>query len=338
MSERPLIGLTMGDPAGIGPELCLRALNDGTIRELCIPVLFGDPGVLRLVASATGQKPEFHAVSAQEIERGSSNWSEPLVVACSELAHNEVVPGRVSPKCGMASFSYVELAIRAALAGKISAVVTAPIHKEAWRLAGINYPGHTEAFTVLTGASRTCMMQTSDELTVTMVTTHVGYADVPKLLSVQRIIDVLELTAHAIRTMKRRDPSLGVCGLNPHAGEHGLFGQSEEERIIAPAIERARSEGIAVEGPLPPDAAFLPHVRKRFDAIVCMYHDQGHIPFKMLAFETGVNVTLGLPIVRTSVDHGTAFDIAWKGVASSGSLFAAIKIALRLIGGRPRYQ
>jgi 4-hydroxythreonine-4-phosphate dehydrogenase len=174
------------------------------------------------------------------------------------------------------------------------------------------------------------MMLTSDVLTVSMVTTHIGFSQVPSRMSVERIYDVIALTAAAMERIKNRAARLGVCGLNPHSGEHGLFGEREEERLIVPAIEKARTAGIQVEGPIPPDTAFVPHQRQKYDAIVCQYHDQGHIPFKMLAFDKGVNVTLGLPIVRTSVDHGTAFDIAWKGVASPESLFEAIRAAIRL--------
>ena len=243
-------------------------------------------------------------------------------------------PARVSAACGQAAYGYIEQAIRAALAKKIDGVVTAPIHKEALRLSGVDYPGHTEIFTALTGAKRSCMMLYSDKITVSMVTTHVGYHEVPGKLSVERVLNTIELTAEAIRWMLRRTPRIGVCGLNPHAGEHGLFGQGEEEQFVVPAVAEARKQGIDATGPLVPDAAFTEGVRKKFDAFVCLYHDQGHIPFKMLAFDTGVNLTLGLPIIRTSVDHGTAFDIAWQGKADPTSLFSAIRIATQLAAGR----
>jgi 4-hydroxythreonine-4-phosphate dehydrogenase len=174
------------------------------------------------------------------------------------------------------------------------------------------------------------MMLTSSELTCSFVTVHVGYAEVPRLLNVQRILDVIELTADALRRMRGREPRLMVCGLNPHAGEHGLFGEREEERFIVPAIAAARERGISIEGPLPPDTAFLPERRRATDAFICMNHDQGHIPLKALAFDSAVNLTLGLPVVRTSVDHGTAFDIAWQGKASPNSLIAAVQLATRL--------
>ncbi len=177
------------------------------------------------------------------------------------------------------------------------------------------------------------MMQYSEELTCTFVTVHVGYAEVPKCLTQERILDVIELTAEGLERIRGRKPVILVCGLNPHAGEHGLFGDREEERIIQPAVEQARARGIHVEGPVPPDTAFLAGRRRTTDAVVCMYHDQGHIPIKALAFESAVNTTLGLPIIRTSVDHGTALDIAWRGEANPSSLFSAVRLAVRLAGG-----
>jgi 4-hydroxythreonine-4-phosphate dehydrogenase len=262
--------------------------------------------------------------------------TEALVVDCGAVDGLSVNSGVISAGCGKAAFAYIEQAIRAALAGRIEGVVTAPINKEALRMAGVPYPGHTEIFAALTGARRSCMMLHSEALTVSMVTTHIGYHEVPKKLSVERVLNVIELTAQAMKQILRREPRLGVCGLNPHAGEHGLFGQREEEKFIAPAVKRARQKGIQVEGTLVPDAAFTTNVRKKYDAIVTLYHDQGHIPFKMLAFDTGVNLTLGLPIIRTSVDHGTAFDIAWQGKADPTSLFSAIKIAADLAVGKKK--
>ena len=176
----------------------------------------------------------------------------------------------------------------------------------------------------------------SDKITVSMVTTHIGYQEVPKKLSVERVLNVIELTAQAMKQILVRAPRIGVCGLNPHAGEHGLFGRHEEEKFVEPAVKLAQKKKINAVGPLVPDAAFTTNVRKKFDAIVTLYHDQGHIPFKMLAFDTGVNITLGLPIIRTSVDHGTAFDIAWQGRADSTSLFSAIQVAAEMANGRTR--
>jgi 4-hydroxythreonine-4-phosphate dehydrogenase len=245
---------------------------------------------------------------------------------------DDLMPATVSAGSGRAAYDFIQAAIDAALAGEVAAVATAPINKAALRLAGISYPGHTEMFADRCHSKRWCMMQYSEEITCTFVTVHVGYTDVPRLLTTERILDVIELTAEALERIRGRRPRLAVCGLNPHAGEHGLFGTGEEERIVTPAIEAARARGIEVEGPVPPDSAFLPWKRKVTDAIVCLYHDQGHIPVKALAFESAVNTTLGLPIIRTSVDHGTAFDIAWQGKANPASLFSAVRLAVRLAG------
>jgi 4-hydroxythreonine-4-phosphate dehydrogenase len=316
----------MGDPAGIGPELCLRALQEPALRECCLPVVFGDAVVFDQLADR-GIAGSGIAHCSLEQWKALKDVPGPLIVDCGVMDLKALVPGRVSAACGRAAFEYIRHSIDAALSGRISGVVTAPIHKESLRLAGVPHPGHTEIFTALTGAKRSCMMLYSEALTVSMVTTHIGYAEVPQQLSMERVGDVIELTHQAMRGVLGREPRLALCGLNPHAGEHGLFGQNEEELILEPALKQVRAAGILVEGPLPPDTAFTASVRKRVDAIVTLYHDQGHIPFKMLAFDTGVNITLGLPIVRTSVDHGTAFDIAWKGIASPESLYSAVRVA-----------
>ncbi|MCJ7739679.1 MAG: 4-hydroxythreonine-4-phosphate dehydrogenase PdxA, partial [Anaerolineae bacterium] len=265
----------------------------------------------------------------------AASASGPAIVDCHAVSADAVRPGVVDARHGRAAYTYIETAIGAALAGRVDGVVTAPIHKEALHLSGVPYPGHTEIFAALSGAKRVCMMLASEEITVSFVTTHVGLVDVSGQLSVGRVLDVIELTSGAMARVVGRDPRIAVCGLNPHAGEHGLFGKGEEQHFVEPAIAAAHSNGIDVIGPLPPDAAFLPGVRSGVDAFVAMYHDQGHIPFKMLAFDTGVNVTLGLPIVRTSVDHGTAFDIAWMGKASPNSLYQAIQWATRLASAEP---
>ncbi|MFO1487890.1 MAG: 4-hydroxythreonine-4-phosphate dehydrogenase PdxA [Verrucomicrobiota bacterium] len=341
MNTKPVLGLTMGDPAGIGPEICLRALGEPSVLAECTPVLFGDVGVLKRVeAEITKRQGKSQTSLAAFRSVGLDEFNQlpavtgPLIVDCATIDADSIKPGAVSAACGRSGYLYIENAIRAAMARKIDGTVTAPIHKEALRLSGVNHPGHTEIFTALTGARRSCMMLYSDVLTVTMVTTHIGYYEVPGKLSVERILNVIELTAEAMSWMLRRAPRIGVCGLNPHAGEHGLFGQREEESFVAPAVAQARARGIDAQGPLVPDAAFTTGQRKKFDAIVTLYHDQGHIPFKMLAFDTGVNISLGLPIIRTSVDHGTAFDIAWQGVADPRSLYSAIQVATRMSAGR----
>lgn len=311
---RPRIAVTMGDPAGVGPELCLRLLRDQATLDHCAPVIYGDAGVLRRAAAHLG-------------------WPHPPADRVNDLGAIDAAgfePGRVSAACGAAAYAYFTRAIDDALAGRVAAVTTAPLNKESLHAAGVPFPGHTEILAARTNADRSCMMLTADAITCSLVTVHVGYRDVPGLLTTQRVLDTIELTAAALARIRGREPRLTVCGLNPHAGEHGLFGGREEERVITPAVEAARARGIAVTGPLPPDTAFLPKQRLATDGYVCMYHDQGLIPLKALAFEDAVNVTLGLPIVRTSVDHGTAFDIAWRGVADASSLLHATRLAVRL--------
>jgi 4-hydroxythreonine-4-phosphate dehydrogenase len=326
----------MGDPAGIGPEICARALREPAVLEQCVPVLFGDAGVLRRAEGATGADMGF-VMSREKFSR-LPEVHQPTVVDCRAIEAECVAPGVVGAECGRAAYQYIEAAIQSALRGHVAGVVTAPIHKEALALAGVPHPGHTEIFAALTGAKRSCMMLWSETIAVSMATTHIGYQDVPAKLSVERILNVIELTDSAMQRLLKRSPRIGVCGLNPHAGEHGLFGNREEERFVEPAVKEAREQGLDVHGPLVPDAAFTAGHRERFDVFVTLYHDQGHIPFKMLAFDTGVNITLGLPIIRTSVDHGTAFDIAWKGLANPGSLYSAIRVAVKLAadGARSR--
>jgi 4-phospho-D-threonate 3-dehydrogenase / 4-phospho-D-erythronate 3-dehydrogenase len=326
---KPIIAITMGDPAGVGPEVCLHALNHPEICGECTPVVFGDAAILARVATATGQA--LNALTVKRVE-DLVDLVHPAVVDLGDGSGGTVVPGTISDQTGRASFLYINAAIDAALAGRVAAVTTAPINKEALHRAGVRYPGHTEIFADRAGSKRWCMMQYSDEITCTFVTVHVGYSEVPALLTEARILEVIELSAEGLQRIRGRKARVVVCGLNPHAGEHGLFGNREEERIILPAIEQARARGIQVEGPLPPDTAFLPAKRRTTDVFVCMYHDQGHIPVKALAFDTAVNTTLGLPIIRTSVDHGTALDIAWQGRANPSSLFSAIRLAIRLAG------
>lgn len=334
MAKLPRVAITMGDPAGIGPELCLRLLRDERVRELCLPVVIGDAGVLRRVAKQLGWPEPEIVLTRSKWEHFGERASVPCVHDLNAIDAAAVEPGKVSAQCGQAAYDYFAFAIDEALAGRVDAIATGPLHKEALAAAGIPYPGHTEILAARTNAERSCMMLTSEAITCSLVTVHVGYRDVPALLTVESILDTIELTAEAMRRIRGRAPRLVVCGLNPHAGEHGLFGDREEERIITPAIEAARAKGIDVRGPLPPDTAFLPKYRESCDAYVCMYHDQGLIPLKALAFEDAVNVTLGLPIIRTSVDHGTAFDIAWKGLADVSSFVQAVKLAVKLAAPR----
>jgi 4-hydroxythreonine-4-phosphate dehydrogenase len=333
----------MGDPAGIGPEVCLKAVRrweqqaSGTTGDSrgggrFAPVVFGDADILRRVGAAAGLAVPPVATSLDKaMELAGTAGAAVLQI---ESLGQDFQPRVVSAGTGRASYDYIVAAIEAALGGRVRAIVTGPIHKEALRDAGIPFPGHTEIFETLTHSPRACMMLTSEALTCSFVTTHVGLCDVAGLINTQRVLDVLELTHEGMTKILGRPPRLVVCGLNPHAGESGLFGRREEELLISPAIAEGRRRGMEIEGPLPPDTAFLVGRRQRTDAFVCMYHDQGHIPLKALSFETAVNTTLGLPVVRTSVDHGTALDIAWqKFNADETSMLQAMRLAAKLATG-----
>jgi 4-hydroxythreonine-4-phosphate dehydrogenase len=334
------IGITMGDPAGVGPELCLRALREPALLRRCAPVVFGDAPVLRRAAERAGLPPPERVTPLAEWQGGGGEAggraAGALVVDCGAADAEAVTPGKADAAGGRAAAAYIEAAVRAALDRRVAGIATAPINKEALHMAGIPYPGHTEMLAAMTGARRFCMMMASRALRVSLATVHAAIAEVPSLLTRARIVEVIELTAEAMRRLGRARPVIAVCGLNPHAGEHGLFGR-EEADVVEPAVAEARSRGAEAVGPLPADTAFLPGRRREVDAYVVMYHDQGLIPFKALCFDKGVNVTLGLPIVRTSVDHGTAYDIAWTGQASPVSLFESVKWALRLARGFPEH-
>jgi 4-hydroxythreonine-4-phosphate dehydrogenase len=304
----------MGDPAGVGPELCLRLFTADAPAFEADLTIFGSDQVLNDVSLATG------------IPVGGDLYDFGPV--------DDLVPGHVSARTGAASHRYLTNAIDATLTGHFDGIVTGPISKEALALAGIAHAGHTEILVERTGADRHAMMLTAPDITCSLVTTHCALAEVAGLLTTDRILEVIELTAETMRQLRGRPPRLTILGLNPHAGEGGLFG-NEESAIIQPAVEAARAKGISITDPLPPDTAFLPARRAETDAYVCMYHDQGLIPLKTLAFDSAVNVTLGLPIVRTSVDHGTALDIAWDAVADPSSLYAAVELAAKL--ARPQH-
>lgn len=334
-SNKPIIGITMGDAAGIGPELCLQVLQSSEMLDCCRPVIFGNHSMLKRVGSECGIFCPGSAISADEWDGEVKD--DFLILDCIGLDSAKICCGKIQAECGSAAYDYISRGISAALSGKISAIVTAPIHKEALQLAGVPFHGHTEMLASQTGTKDYCMMLTSKAISVCLVTTHLAINAVPQEINEERILKVIELAAEAMMHMNYSSrafssnsaPSLTVCSLNPHSGENGIFG-NEENDLIVPAIKRARAAGYSVTGPLPPDTAFVKSQREKTDAYIVMYHDQGLIPFKMLAFDTGVNVTLGLPIIRTSVDHGTAFDIAWKGKASPTSMFEAIKTAVKL--------
>lgn len=328
--SKPLIAITMGDPAGVGPEICLQLLANESVREICTPVVFGDARMLSRCARQTGLPAPKRIISEIEWAERCGGVCEPAVLDVFGFDAGDFAPGVVSAKTGAAGYRYVEKSIEAALGGQVAAVATAPLNKEALHAAGIKYPGHTEMFAEKMSAARSCMTFFSAEMICSLVTVHIGYQDVVPALTTARIVDVIELTAEAVHRVRGKQPRIAVCGLNPHAGEHGLFGRGEEEDIIAPAIAAAREKGIDIEGPLPPDTAFIAAKRRSVDAYICMYHDQALIPLKALAFDTAVNTTLGLPVPRTSVDHGTACDIAWQGKANGRSLVEAVLLAAKM--------
>lgn len=305
-------GITLGDSSGIGPEILLKAF---AADQLPRPFqVFGDRAVLSYYNNKLALGLQVDALDVRDP---------------GLLQSSDVHPGQLSKQSGAAARQYVVNATKAALAGEITALVTLPINKEATQMTDPNFTGHTELIGELCGSDDVTIMLVSDQLIVTHVSTHVSLKTAIARAKKERVLKIIQLTGAAVSRL-RSNPRIAVAGLNPHAGENGLFGE-EEIKEIRPAVEQAIKEGIPVEGPLAPDTLFYLAVqKKKFDAVVCMYHDQGHIPLKLLDFEGGVNVALGLPIVRTSVDHGTAFDIAGKGVASTRSLLRAIELALRL--------
>ncbi|MDF1751383.1 MAG: 4-hydroxythreonine-4-phosphate dehydrogenase PdxA [Verrucomicrobiales bacterium] len=314
LKPKPRIAITMGDPAGVGPEVCLHLMARKDVREFCEPIIYGDLAVLDAVAEKTGL-PNVDLKGVRNFEA---------------IRLNEFEPGTVNSFTGNAGYTYVREAIEAALEGEIEGVATAPLNKEALHAAGIRFPGHTEIFAAKTGTDRFCMLQYSSIISCSFVTTHCGYIEVPTLMTIERIEEVIDLTREAFLRIRKKEPKMVVLGLNPHSGEHGLFGCKEEEEKIIPAMEICREKGCDLEGPLPPDTAFLKWRLETTDCFICMYHDQGHIPVKALAFDMAVNTTLGLPFPRTSVDHGTALDIAWQGKANPSSLFEAVKLNAKL--------
>ncbi len=318
-----LFGITPGDSSGIGPEVLLKAFRDGRIAYPV--VVYGDMEVLAFYNQELG-----YGLPLRRIRRCGDYAADSLnVLDHGILQRADVTPGKLNARSGQAAREYVVAATRAALAGEIAAMVTLPMNKEATQLTDPGFVGHTELIGAVCGVEDVTIMLASEQLIVTHVSTHCSLAEAIRRVRQPRLRTILKLTCDAVGRLIE-NPRIAVAGLNPHAGEHGLFGREEIEEI-RPAVEWAREQGMPVEGPLPPDTVFYLAVRrKQFDAIVCMYHDQGHVPLKLLDFEGGVNVALGLPIIRTSVDHGTAFDIAGQGLAQTDSFVKALEFAARL--------
>ncbi len=319
------LGITMGDPAGVGPEIVCKALASMPPPERARYTVYGSLEILRRADRLCATGLDF---ASDASSRGSVG-----VVDTPSPGIESVVPGTASAAGGAAAHAYVVAAVRAALAGEIQVIVTAPLNKAALNAAGHAFSGHTELLAHLTGRSGSYMLLASDVLSAIHVSTHVALADAVKRASAARVLATIRVGDAHFRRMGIARPRIAVAGLNPHCGEGGLFGNEEAEQI-APAIAAARGEGIDVAGPIPGDTVFHRAMKGEFDLVVAQYHDQGHIPTKLVAFETTVNVTLGLPIERTSVDHGTAYDIAWKGLARHENMLAAIAYARRIAGGR----
>jgi len=326
-ADRPIIAITMGDAAGIGPEIVVRALAHNAVYDTCRPVVVGDAGRL-LEAIDIVKEP----LTVRKIAGPADAVFAHGSIDCIDLG---LIPqglpfGQLSPTCGDAAYRYIERAAQLAMAGEVDALCTAPLNKEALHAGGHRYPGHTELLATLTGTPEVSMMLSSPTLKVIHVTTHIGLLDAIERIEPGLVERTIRRIHETLKASGIAAPRIGVCGINPHAGENGLFGRGEEEEKIMPAIEAVRSDGLDVAGPLPADTLFFRAARGDFDGVVAMYHDQGHGPVKVMGLEAGVNVTLGLPVIRTSVDHGTAFDIAGRGVADERSLLEALKQAVTL--------
>ena len=331
-TNKPVVGITMGDPAGIGPEISLMAYTDKSIAHIN-KVIIGNIAILKKVARRAGiSVGEFREIKdMDECVFLAGKGIDVIDIPFANLG--DLQPGKVQAIAGDAAFKYLTKGIEMALAGEIDGIATAPLNKEALHLAGHLYPGHTEILAHYTGTKDYAMLLYDEQLKVIHVTTHISLKEVVETLNKDRIYTVIKIAHNTLRELGYQKPRIAVAGLNPHAGEGGLFGD-EEEREIIPAVERAKADGIQVLGPIPPDTVFLKGKNGEYDIIVAMYHDQGHIPIKLLGFHTGVNITAGLPIIRTSVDHGTAFGRAWEGRAHSGSMIRAIFLCGKLAEGR----
>jgi 4-hydroxythreonine-4-phosphate dehydrogenase len=327
MDLPPLLAITMGDAAGVGPEIVALALTQERQQQRYRPLIIGSVDVLAHAGQLVGSPLAWRKVSTPTEAHFQPGTAD--VLDLGNLTWDEVTPGVVCPAAGRAAAEYVLKAGELALAGEVEAVVTAPLNKDAMRQGGYHYLGHTEILAELTGTPYCTTMLVSGELRVVHVTRHVPLSQVAQLISQERVLSTIIVTAESLRTLGLTQPRLAVAGLNPHNGEGGLLGREEIE-VIGPAVEAAQAQGIDVRGPFAPDSIFWRALRGEFDVVVAMYHDQGHIAIKVHGFERSVTVTLGLPIIRTSVDHGTAFDIAWRGEADPQSMIEALRLAAQM--------
>lgn len=338
MRALPVLAITMGDPASIGPEIGVKALLQEKIHAICRPLLVGDAAVFQQIIDKLQLKAKVNAVSKvadAKFEIGTIDVFDLNITDISKLEF-----GKIDAMCGEASFQAVKKAIELAIAGEVDGTVTGPINKKSINEAGHHYAGHTEIYAHYTGTKKYAMLLVEDHINVIHVSTHVSLRQACDLVKKERIIQVIELIVDGLKRLGKTNLKIGVAGLNPHSGDNGLFGTEDMEEIM-PAVEEARKMGYDVEGPVPPDTLFAKAATGAYGGVVAMYHDQGHIPFKLAGFKwnaekqqmdsvKGVNITLGLPIIRTSVDHGTAFEIAGKGIASADAMVLAIESAVQL--------
>jgi len=327
VAKRPIVAITMGDAAGIGPEVVAKALLSREIYHICRPLVIGASMVMQKAIELSKGTLELHIITAASEVMGQSGTMDLLDM--HNLDQDQVVSGRISPACGKAAVEFIIKAAQLALQGEIDALVTAPINKEATRQAGFGELGHLELLAHYTRATEYATMLVSGPLRVVHLTTHYSLKEALGYVTGERIFARLKLTHQSFRSWGIERPRIAVAGLNPHGGEGGILGNEEIEEI-SPAIKFAREMGIDARGPFPADTVFLRAIKGEFDVVLAMYHDQGHIPVKVFGFEKSVSVALGLPFIRTSVDHGTAFDIAGKGVAEAESMKEAIKVAVSL--------
>ena len=332
MNDKPYVGLTMGDPCGIGPEVVIKALIHSEIYEWCNPVIIGNAASLRETVKMLDIDMSINHISETDIEMSRVNPNAASVIDIGNLNYEDVTIGEINPGCGKAAMEWVSHAGRLAMRGAIGGIATAPLNKEAASLAGYEAIGHMELLQELTGSETVATMLIAKNLRVVHLTTHRSLRVACDYVKKDRILDYLRITDENFKKWGFENPRIGVAALNPHGSDGGLLGDEENDEIL-PAVTQAKAEGMTVEGPIPADIIFHQAINDQYDAVLCMYHDQGHIPVKVYGFEESITANLGLPFVRTSVDHGTAFDIAGKGIADPLSMIEAIKLASTLITG-----
>ncbi|HEY6505353.1 MAG TPA: 4-hydroxythreonine-4-phosphate dehydrogenase PdxA [Chitinophagaceae bacterium] len=342
MASLPIIAITMGDPASIGPEIAVKALLEKKIHEICRPVLVGDADVFEQIIALLKLKAKVNAID--KVANAKFKLGTIDVYDLKNTDTSKLVFGQIAAMCGEASFQAVKKAIELALAKEVDATVTGPINKKSINEAGHHFAGHTEIYAHYTGTKKYAMLLVEDKMKVIHVSTHVSLRQACDLVKKDRILEVTQLLYNGMISLGETNLKIGIAGLNPHAGDSGLFG-TEDDLEILPAVEEAKKMGFDVEGPVPPDTLFAKAATGAYGGVVAMYHDQGHIPFKLAGFKwnaekkqmdsvKGVNITMGLPIIRTSVDHGTAFEIAGKGIASADAMILAIESAVQLSKNR----